>query len=69
MDARIIPACGTFELSVPKSTASHHFRVLRESGGIEVRTEGTQSLNSLRRADLESRFPGLLDAVLRASGS
>ena len=65
--ARGEQACGTFNLTVAKSTASHHFRVLRESGVIEVRTEGTQSLNSLRRADLDARFPGLLDAVLRAA--
>ena len=62
-------ACGTFDLSVAKSTASHHFRVLRESGVIEVRTEGVQSFNSLRRVDLNRRFPGLLDAVLRAGDS
>ncbi|MBI3562074.1 MAG: helix-turn-helix transcriptional regulator [Gammaproteobacteria bacterium] len=60
--------CGTFGLSVAKSTASHHFRVLREAGVIQMRPEGTQYINSLRRDDLDSRFPGLLDAVLRATG-
>ena len=59
--------CGTFGLSVAKSTASHHFRVLREAGVIQMRAEGTQYINSLRRKDLDSRFPGLLDAVLLAS--
>ncbi len=61
-------SCGTFGLSVAKSTASHHFRVLRETGVIQMRAEGTQYINSLRREDLDSRFPGLLDAVLAASG-
>lgn len=61
-------ACGTFCLPVAKSTASHHFRVLREAGVIQVRAEGAQSINSLRREDLDARFPGLLDAVLRATG-
>ena len=61
-------ACGTFCLPVAKSTASHHFRVLREAGVIQVRPEGTQCINTLRREDLDSRFPGLLDAVLRAAG-
>jgi DNA-binding transcriptional ArsR family regulator len=56
--------CGTFGLEVSKSTATHHFRVLREAGIIEQRTEGTAKFNTLRRADLERRFPGLLDAVL-----
>ncbi len=60
-------ACGTFCLPVAKSTASHHFRVLREAGVIEMQSEGTQCINSLRREDLDARFPGLLDSVLRAS--
>lgn len=60
-------ACGTFCLTVAKSTASHHFRVLREAGVIQMRTEGTQCINSLRRDDLDTRFPGLLDAVLRTT--
>jgi DNA-binding transcriptional ArsR family regulator len=59
--------CGTFGLEVSKSTATHHFRVLREAGIIEQRTEGTAKYNTLRRADLEQRFPGLLDAVLSAA--
>jgi DNA-binding transcriptional ArsR family regulator len=56
--------CGTFGLDVSKSTATHHFRVLREAGIIEQRTDGTAKFNSLRRDDLDQRFPGLLDAVL-----
>ncbi len=56
--------CGQFGLDVTKSTLTHHFRVLREAGVIEQREEGTARLNSLRRRDLDARFPGLLDAVL-----
>ena len=56
--------CGSFDLDVTKSTLTHHFRVLREAGVIEQRVEGTARLNSLRRDDLDERFPGLLDAVL-----
>jgi len=59
--------CGTFGIPLAKATISHHFKVLREAGVVSVRGEGTQRLNSLRRDDLESRFPGLLDAVLRAT--
>ncbi|MDW5596013.1 helix-turn-helix domain-containing protein [Conexibacter stalactiti] len=44
----------------------HHFRVLREAGIIEQHYSGTAIHNSLRRADLDSRFPGLLDAVIAA---
>ncbi|HWH12161.1 MAG TPA: helix-turn-helix domain-containing protein [Solirubrobacteraceae bacterium] len=57
--------CGSFDLAVTKSTLTHHFRVLREAGLIEQREDGTARLNSLRRADLDDRFPGLIDAVLR----
>ena len=59
--------CKSFELPVTKSTCTHHFRVLREAGVIRQKLEGTTKLNSLRRDDLEQRFPGLLDSVLRAS--
>jgi DNA-binding transcriptional ArsR family regulator len=59
--------CRGFDVSVAKSTMSHHFRVLRESGLIWVRTEGTHRFVSLRRDDLEARFPGLLTAVLAAT--
>jgi DNA-binding transcriptional ArsR family regulator len=60
--------CGSFDLPVTKSTCTHHFKVLREAGVIRQRLEGTTRLNSLRREDLEQRFPGLLESVLRASG-
>jgi len=59
--------CCAFNIPIAKSTLSHHFKVLRETGVIRTRTEGTQSFNTLRREDLEIRFPGLLDAVLQAS--
>jgi DNA-binding transcriptional ArsR family regulator len=60
--------CGSFDLPVTKSTCTHHFKVLREAGVIRQRLDGTTRLNSLRREDLEQRFPGLLDSVLRAAG-
>src|SRR3954452_9955750 len=59
--------CGTFNLDISKSTLTHHFRVLREAGIIEQRTDGTAKFNSLRRDDLEQRFPGLLEAVLNSA--
>ncbi|HUJ33780.1 MAG TPA: helix-turn-helix domain-containing protein [Solirubrobacteraceae bacterium] len=60
--------CGSFNLPVTKSTCTHHFKVLREAGVIRQRLEGTTRLNSLRREELEQRFPGLLESVLRAAG-
>jgi DNA-binding transcriptional ArsR family regulator len=59
-------ACGTLDLTVSKSTASHHFRVLREAGVIVQREDGRRRLNELRRDDLEARFPGLLATVVSA---
>jgi DNA-binding transcriptional ArsR family regulator len=59
--------CGGFELPVGKSTCTHHLRVLRQAGVIRQRVEGKTRLNALRRADLDRRFPGLLDAVLGAA--
>ena len=59
-------ACGSFGLPVTKSTASHHYRVLREAGITRGWDVGTQRLNELRRDDLEVRFPGLLEIVVRA---
>lgn len=60
-------SCGSFCQATAKSTLSHHFKVLREAGIINMRIEGASCINSLRRKDLDARFPGLLKAVLRAS--
>ena len=61
--------CGSFELPVTKSTCTHHFKVLREAGVIHQRHKGTMRLNTLRRTDLEARFPGLLETILSAAGA
>ena len=58
--------CNAFATNIPKSSATHHWRVLREAGLIRSTKAGTQRLNSLRREELESVFPGLLDTVLAA---
>jgi len=59
-------ACGAVTISMPKSSLSHHFRVLRECGVVTTRREGKALINCLRREDLDARFPGLLAAVLGA---
>lgn len=58
-------ACGTIAVPVSKSTSTHHWRVLRENGLVHQVERGTAKLTELRRADLDARFPGLLDIVLR----
>ncbi|MGV4980524.1 ArsR/SmtB family transcription factor [Streptomyces sp. NRAIS4] len=56
-------ACGGFDMAVSKSTATHHFKVLREAGLIRQYYVGTSRMNALRRAEMDQAFPGLLDAV------
>ncbi|MGB5959198.1 MAG: helix-turn-helix domain-containing protein [Coleofasciculaceae cyanobacterium] len=58
---------GNTQKAIAKSTMSHHFRVLRESGVLYCRKEGTQHINSLRREELDANFPGLMAAVLQAA--
>jgi DNA-binding transcriptional ArsR family regulator len=58
-------ACGTIDVPVSKSTRTHHWRVLRENGLVRQTERGTAKLTELRREELDERFPGLLDAVLR----
>lgn len=59
-------SCSGFEVSVTKSTLTHHLRTLREAGIIMGRQQGTARYNSLRRNDLDQLFPGLLQGVLAA---
>lgn len=51
-------------LRISRSTFSHHQRILREAGIIRAEVRGAQRILSLRRADLDICFPGLLDAVI-----
>jgi DNA-binding transcriptional ArsR family regulator len=53
-----------FGCRVSGSTLSHHIRQLREAGVLQHRKEGTRCFVSLR-PELEKKFPGLLDSVLR----
>jgi DNA-binding transcriptional ArsR family regulator len=59
--------CGAIEIPVTKSTASHHFKTLHRAGLIAEREVGTSKFIHLRCDELERRFPGLLDSVLRAT--
>ncbi|MFL6169963.1 MAG: ArsR/SmtB family transcription factor [Ornithinibacter sp.] len=60
-------ACSDLYDSVSKSTASHHFKVLRESGLTERVTIGGQTHQRLRLSDLEDAFPGVVSSVVAAS--
>lgn len=56
--------CGELDGGRPKSSMSHHFRVLRDAGLVMTQNVGTTHMNSLRTDDLENRFPGLMAAIL-----
>ena len=57
-------SCNTVGGDLAKSTRSHHLKTLREAGLIRNVPRGRERLVSLRREDIDARFPGLLDAVL-----
>ncbi len=48
-----------------KSTVSHHMRVLREAGLTSTRAVGRNRYVRLRRDDLDARYPGLVEALIR----
>ena len=57
--------CGVLCLGRPKSSMSHHFKIMIDAGLLRVDVVGNTHLNNLRLKDLESRFPGLMTSVLR----
>jgi len=59
--------CGELSgaLGLPPSTGSYHLRLLREAGVTRTRAAGTLRHISLRRDDLDARFPGLVDVLTR----
>jgi DNA-binding transcriptional ArsR family regulator len=57
-------SCVTETLDITKSTATHHWRVLRDAGVISQRPVGRNVLTAVRCDDLNARFPGLLDSIL-----
>jgi DNA-binding transcriptional ArsR family regulator len=56
--------CGQFCDLGSKTSLSYHLAKLREAGVVNVEPCGTSRHISLRRADLDQRFPGFLDSVI-----
>ncbi|HSX76085.1 MAG TPA: helix-turn-helix transcriptional regulator [Shinella sp.] len=52
--------CVSFGFPVAKASLTHHFKILREAGLISQIDYGNRRASSLRREDIEARFPGLL---------
>ena len=51
---------------LPKSTCSQHFQILRDAGLIHCQRKGVELTSCIRNRELEQRFPGLLESILRA---
>jgi DNA-binding transcriptional ArsR family regulator len=59
-----VAQCHSVDPTAPKSTFSHHLKTLREAGLVCNEPAGRQRTVTLRRAEIDERFPGLLDSVL-----
>jgi DNA-binding transcriptional ArsR family regulator len=66
-ETEIEAQCGRFLCFGSKTNLTYHLARLREAGVTRTRIEGTRRFISLRKEDLEERFPGLLQAVLAAA--
>jgi len=59
--------CGQLTGLTSKTNLTYHVAKLREAGVINVRPEGTKRRVTLRRDDLDQRFPGFLDSVIASA--
>lgn len=60
-------SCGRFLDLGSKTNISYHLAKLREAGVTRSEAVGTSRLVSLRRDDLDRRFPGLLDSIIASA--
>ena len=60
-------ACGDLYDTINKSTASHHFKILREAGLTERVVLGGQTHQLLRAREVEEALPGVLSSVVAAA--
>ena len=51
--------------NMAKSTLSHHFRIMRESGLIRTTKQGVEHRNVIRKDEINDKFPGLLKTMLQ----
>ncbi|GAB2635826.1 ArsR/SmtB family transcription factor [Nocardia goodfellowii] len=59
--------CSALYGVINKSTATHHFKILREAGLIERLVIDGQIHQRLRTADIDQALPGLLPAIVSAA--
>lgn len=66
-DEAVGMTCGQFTDLASKTAISYHVSKLREAGVVNVTPEGTRRRVTLRRADLDARFPGFLDSIISST--
>ncbi|MFE7721959.1 ArsR/SmtB family transcription factor [Nocardia rhizosphaerihabitans] len=59
--------CAALYDAINKSTATHHFKILREAGLIERLTIDGQTYQRLRTAEVNAAVPGLLSSIVEAA--
>ncbi|MEU4811237.1 helix-turn-helix domain-containing protein [Nocardia fluminea] len=59
--------CAALYDAINKSTATHHFKILREAGLIERLTIDGQTFQNLRADAIEHALPGLLPSIVDAA--
>lgn len=62
-------ACSDLYADISKSTASHHFKILREAGLTERMMIAGQTYQRLRAREVEEVLPGVLRSVVAAAGA
>jgi len=58
--------CGELLIDRPKSSMSHHFKILRGAGLVRTIIKGTEHINSLRLSEMEERFPAVFSSILKS---
>ncbi|WP_330229516.1 helix-turn-helix domain-containing protein [Nocardia sp. NBC_00508] len=59
--------CGALYEAINKSTATHHFKILREAGLTERVIVDGHTCQRLRADDLESALPGVVPTIVDAA--
>ena len=57
--------CGALYDGINKSTATHHFKILREAGVTERLAIDGLIHQRLRRAEVDAAIPGLLNSIVQ----
>jgi DNA-binding transcriptional ArsR family regulator len=58
-------SCNKACTELSPSTISFHHKILRESGLIRSEKIGVEVINLVRKQEMDRRFPGLLDSILK----